>query len=274
MPREVVLLGSLVLTCFGTGIISPKVHIWTEKPQQPEDPLKVSCSFSRHNEHLVQVNWRRQEGNETPINIAVFNPNMGISRHPDYKEIVLLYNESDNNISIFLTKGNMKEKNSTYCCKFITFPDGNLESCIEIPVTAPEVPVSSRWTLRMDILGTLLVGIFLLLGITILLFKILKKRVRKYPQQGNLHETTECQRTEMTVETPQTQGSTLSSLHMNNLNGFGNIFRYKFGLGSGTGTFMPQPPSDFVSMENWLYYEGATPARTNVKTIKEQQPGT
>ncbi|XP_030043263.1 transmembrane protein PVRIG isoform X2 [Microcaecilia unicolor] len=268
MPRAVVLLGSLVLTCIGTGIFSPEVHIWAEIPQKAEDPVKVSCSLSRHAGHIVQVNWRRQEENETPVNVVVFNPNIGVYKHHDYKEVVQLHNESDNITSISLSKGNKTEKNSTYCCKFITFPDGNLEACIKVPDTAPEGSVSSRFTLRMDIFGTLL-GVFLLVGIIILLFNILRKRVRKSPQQGNLHQIPECQGTQMATETLRTQESTLSSLRSNNLNCFHNTFRYKFGSEGGRESFVPHPPSDFVTMENRLYYEGAAVAE-KVKNIKEQ----
>ncbi|XP_029437143.1 transmembrane protein PVRIG [Rhinatrema bivittatum] len=273
MPRALVLMGFLLLTCIETGIIIPRVHIWTETPQKQGEPLKVGCSLSRQDEHIVQVNWGRREWNETTTIIAVFHPKLGVSIHHEYRESLHLHRESDDNISISLSGGNRTDRNSSYCCKFITYPAGNTEACIGVSLTALEDPFSSKANLRTDVLGTLLVGACFLLGIIILLYNIVRTRVRRPLQHENLHHISE--RQGAATERPQARDGARRSFPawcMINLEYFSNVFHRKVAPRAGREPFPARPPADFVSMENKLYAEAAA-ATGHTRNGEEQQPG-
>ncbi|XP_077163095.1 nectin-1 isoform X3 [Paroedura picta] len=97
----------------------------------------LHCSFTNPNPNnvkITQVTWQKAT-NGSKQNVAIFNPNMGVSILAPYKERVLFQNPSTKDGTIHLLGLEMDDE-GVYICEFATFPSGNRENQLNLTVLA------------------------------------------------------------------------------------------------------------------------------------------
>ncbi|XP_078524507.1 uncharacterized protein LOC144797665 [Lissotriton helveticus] len=255
----------LLLASTDTGIIHENIHIWTNSPVSSKSPLQINCFLPRPNEHVSQVNWVRKSMNKTII--AVFNPGLGTYINPGYRENLQVHFKSDHNVSITLTRTDDLENGTSFCCKFVTYPSGSLEECLEIDFTKQksalaQCAVADGWygcsSLRTKYLVTLLVVAGLLVGIIILLCFIHNIRHRKSVQFAH-NERRSAKGTAMSLEVQHPAERALpdtpfSAFYvMINLDYFTNLFKARVGRSHTSHSSVSSQTAEFVTMENTLY---------------------
>ncbi|KAL8173634.1 UNVERIFIED_CONTAM: Nectin-1 [Gekko kuhli] len=111
----------------------------------------LHCSFTNPNPtnvKITQVTWQKAT-NGSKQNVAIFNPNMGVSILAPYKERVLFQSPSTKDGTIRLL-GLELDDEGVYICEFATFPSGNRENQLNLTVLGKRVrataggPVSER----------------------------------------------------------------------------------------------------------------------------------
>ncbi|XP_054853421.1 nectin-1 [Eublepharis macularius] len=96
----------------------------------------LHCSFTNPypNVKITQVTWQKAT-NGSKQNVAIFNPNMGVSILAPYKERVLFQSPSTKDGTIRLL-GLELDDEGVYICEFATFPSGNRENQLNLTVLA------------------------------------------------------------------------------------------------------------------------------------------
>ncbi|XP_015266470.1 PREDICTED: nectin-1, partial [Gekko japonicus] len=97
----------------------------------------LHCSFTNPNPtnvKITQVTWQKAT-NGSKQNVAIFNPNMGVSILAPYKERVLFQSPSTKDGTIRLL-GLELDDEGVYICEFATFPSGNRENQLNLTVLA------------------------------------------------------------------------------------------------------------------------------------------
>ncbi|POI23388.1 hypothetical protein CIB84_012864, partial [Bambusicola thoracicus] len=96
----------------------------------------LHCSFTNPlpNVKITQVTWQKVT-NGTKQNVAIYNPAMGVSILPPYKERVTFRNPSFKDGTIQLSRLELEDE-GVYICEFATFPTGNRESQLNLTVLA------------------------------------------------------------------------------------------------------------------------------------------
>nr|XP_033775090.1 nectin-1 [Geotrypetes seraphini] len=94
------------------------------------------CSFTNPhpNVKITQVTWQKAT-NGSKQNVAIFNPTMGLSILPPYKDRVVFQNPSFSDGTIQLSRIQLQDE-GLYICEFATFPQGNRESQLNLTVLA------------------------------------------------------------------------------------------------------------------------------------------
>ncbi|XP_028818975.1 uncharacterized protein LOC114769735 isoform X2 [Denticeps clupeoides] len=117
---------ALILVFLQAGISNSGISV-TQKWM--EGALNLTCTISG-NTTVTQINWVM--GASKQINLAIFHPKLGMYVPECYLEDVGIDGDKDHVCfsSLILKKGAMNESN-VFCCQFITFPAGKLESCID-----------------------------------------------------------------------------------------------------------------------------------------------
>uniref|UniRef100_A0ACB8EYM0 Nectin-1 n=1 Tax=Sphaerodactylus townsendi TaxID=933632 RepID=A0ACB8EYM0_9SAUR len=95
----------------------------------------LHCSFTNPNPtnvKITQVTWQKAT-NGSKQNVAIFNPNMGVSVLPPYKERVLFQSPSTKDGTIRLLDLELDDE-GVYICEFATFPSGNRENQLNLTV--------------------------------------------------------------------------------------------------------------------------------------------
>ncbi|XP_075046678.1 nectin-1 isoform X3 [Mixophyes fleayi] len=86
---------------------------------------------------ITQVTWQKST-NGTKQNVAIFNPAMGVSILPPYKERVVFQNPSIRDGTIHMNRLQLDDEGA-YICEFATFPTGNRESQLNLTVLAKPI---------------------------------------------------------------------------------------------------------------------------------------
>ncbi|XP_069502472.1 uncharacterized protein [Ambystoma mexicanum] len=267
MGRLAWLAALLLLVCSDTGIIYENLHIQADDPLSSTGPYRITCIYSSRKEHVSQVNWVRKSLKTNQTTIAVFNPRYGVFIHVPFRKTLQLHRVSNHSISITLTGKDLLENGTIYCCKFMIFPSGNLETCLKIDFTNPKHSYSRYnptegthccCSLKAGHLAAILVSASLLIGICIVLFCIQKMRHWKSIQlEQNERRSSECNHTSLGVHQPIRR--TLPDIPfaaayvMNNLDYFRSIFTARPDRALGIHSSSSAVAMDFVSMENRLY---------------------
>ncbi|XP_042199900.1 nectin-1 isoform X1 [Callorhinchus milii] len=99
----------------------------------------LHCTFVNNNPNIkiTQVTWQKAT-NGSKQNIAIFNPHMGVSVLPPYKDRVSFKNPSLDDATIRLWSLELEDE-GVYICEFATFPTGNRESQLNLTVFAQPV---------------------------------------------------------------------------------------------------------------------------------------
>ncbi|XP_069802563.1 nectin-1 isoform X1 [Dendropsophus ebraccatus] len=99
----------------------------------------LHCSFinPQPNVKITQVTWQKST-NGSKQNVAIFNPSMGVSVLPPYKERVVFQNPSIRDGTIQISRLQLEDEGA-YICEFATFPSGNRESQLNLTVLANPV---------------------------------------------------------------------------------------------------------------------------------------
>ncbi|XP_075460257.1 nectin-1 isoform X3 [Ascaphus truei] len=98
--------------------------------------VTLHCSFVNPlpSVKITQVTWQKST-NGSKQNVAIYNPSMGVSILPPYKERVVFQNPSFRDGTIQLTRLQLEDEGA-YICEFATFPTGNRESQLNLTVLA------------------------------------------------------------------------------------------------------------------------------------------
>lgn len=83
---------------------------------------------------ITQVTWQKTT-NGSKQNVAIFNPNMGVSILDPYKDRVKFQNSSIKDGTIKLSRLELEDE-GVYICEFATFPNGNRENQLNLTVLA------------------------------------------------------------------------------------------------------------------------------------------
>ncbi|XP_043933110.1 transmembrane protein PVRIG-like [Protopterus annectens] len=179
-PRCTLIIFILLLEFLKTGKSTAKIQMHTTATK-PGARVQLTCIFFGQGK-VVQVNWRKTAGlNQTRI--AVFHPEFGPYIHPDYRKAVKLENQTKTNVSLIIENFE-EEENVTYCCKYITFPSGNLEECARLMVENNTGISAKLLASYSDLLGILALAI--LSPIAVVIFFLIRKQ-RRPPVYENDH---------------------------------------------------------------------------------------
>ncbi|KAG8569522.1 hypothetical protein GDO81_014445 [Engystomops pustulosus] len=96
----------------------------------------LHCSFNnpQPSVKITQVTWQKST-NGSKQNVAIFNPAMGVSVLPPYKERVIFQNPSISDGTIQISRLQLQDEGA-YICEFATFPTGNRENQLNLTVLA------------------------------------------------------------------------------------------------------------------------------------------
>ncbi|XP_074158570.1 nectin-1 isoform X3 [Sminthopsis crassicaudata] len=96
----------------------------------------LHCSFSNPlpTVRITQMTWQKAT-NGSKQNVAIYNPNMGVSVLAPYRERVTFLQPSFTDGTIRLSRLQLEDE-GVYICEFATFPTGNRESQLNLTVLA------------------------------------------------------------------------------------------------------------------------------------------
>ncbi|XP_053545796.1 nectin-1 [Bombina bombina] len=96
----------------------------------------LHCSFVNPlpSVKITQVTWQKYT-NGSKQNVAIYNPNMGMSYLPPYRGRVKFQSPSYRDGTILLSQLQLEDEGA-YICEFATFPTGNRESQLNLTVLA------------------------------------------------------------------------------------------------------------------------------------------
>nr|KAF6355836.1 PVR related immunoglobulin domain containing [Myotis myotis] len=131
-PRALVLLLALLTLCITAG--TPEV--WVQVQMEATKPLSltVRCGFLGSDTiSLVTVSCVGADG-AGGTKLAVLHPELGTQQWPPAHQA-----HWETRTSVSLTLGGSEERslgpNTTFCCKFTSFPEGSQEACGNLLVT-------------------------------------------------------------------------------------------------------------------------------------------
>ncbi|XP_041093370.1 immunoglobulin domain-containing protein isoform X2 [Polyodon spathula] len=174
----------LVLVFLQSGSSNTKIEIRRSDRIEPGERLRLSCSLLGQ-DRITQINWIRVRGSNATV-LAVYHPVYG-SSVTDNDSSVSLQRDSESQVTLIVS-GPDRDWNQTvqYCCRFITFPSGTMEDCIN--AEAPEEPSTdalsaqqSNWILIGT--GVLLAGCLLTVtGVALTRRRVYRKSLFKVEQ--------------------------------------------------------------------------------------------
>ncbi|KAM6432185.1 nectin-1 isoform 3-T3 [Liasis olivaceus] len=98
----------------------------------------LHCNLVKINHtRITQVTWQKAT-NGSKQNVAIYNPNMGVSILPPYEERVVFQSPSITDGTIKLSQLQLDDE-GIYICEFATFPTGNRENQLNLTVLAKPV---------------------------------------------------------------------------------------------------------------------------------------
>ncbi|XP_060643757.2 nectin-1 isoform X1 [Anolis sagrei] len=106
--------------------------------------LHCSMTNPSPNVKITQVTWQKAT-NGSKQNVAIYNPNMGVSVLQPYKERVTFRDPSTKDGTIQLARLELEDE-GVYICEFATFPTGNRENQLNLTVLAKPINRMERTT--------------------------------------------------------------------------------------------------------------------------------
>ncbi|CAD7683960.1 unnamed protein product [Nyctereutes procyonoides] len=175
-PRALVLLLALLTLCITAG--TPEVWVQVQMEAAKSPSFTVRCGFlGSGSVSLVTVSSGGPDG-AGGTRLAVLHPEFGIQQWSPTHQA---HWETKTSISLTLeggSEGRSPSPNTTFCCKFVSFPEGSQEACgnpflntnqgLPAPTPAP--------ILRADLAGILGVSGVLLFGCVYLLHLLRRQR--------------------------------------------------------------------------------------------------
>ncbi|XP_038395222.1 LOW QUALITY PROTEIN: transmembrane protein PVRIG [Canis lupus familiaris] len=174
--RALVLLLALLTLCITAG--TPEVWVQVQMEAAKSPSFTVRCGFlGSGSVSLVTVSSGGPDG-AGGTRLAVLHPEFGIQQWSPTRQA---HWETKTSISLTLeggSEGRSPSPNTTFCCKFVSFPEGSQEACgnpflntnqgLPAPTPAP--------ILRADLAGILGVSGVLLFGCVYLLHLLRRQR--------------------------------------------------------------------------------------------------
>ncbi|XP_019485446.1 PREDICTED: transmembrane protein PVRIG isoform X1 [Hipposideros armiger] len=174
-PRALVLLLALLTLCITAGTPEVWVQIQMESTKSPF--FTVRCGFLGSSTiSLVTVSCGGPDG-ARGTKLAVLHPELGIQQWPPASQA---HWETRTSISLTMegSEGKSSSPNTTFCCKFTSFPEGSQEACSNHLLDSDQgLPAPTPASiLRADLAGILGVSGVLLFGCIYLLHLLHRQR--------------------------------------------------------------------------------------------------
>ncbi|XP_045316252.1 transmembrane protein PVRIG isoform X1 [Leopardus geoffroyi] len=175
-PRALVLLLALLTLCITAG--TPEVWVQVQMEATKSPSFTVRCGFlGSGSVSLVTVSSGGPDG-AGGTRLAVLHPEFGIQHWPPACQV---HWETKTSISLTLEEGSegiSPNPNTTFCCKFVSFPEGSQEACGNLLLSTDQglpAPTPSP-ILRADLAGILGVSGVLIFGCVYLLYLLHRQR--------------------------------------------------------------------------------------------------
>ncbi|XP_054445284.1 transmembrane protein PVRIG [Pteronotus mesoamericanus] len=169
-PRALVLLLALLTLCITAGTPEVWVQVQMEATKSPSFTIRCGLLGSSFISQ-VTVDCRGPNG-PGGTKLAVLDSEFGTKKWPPAHQV---YWETRTSVSLTLeeSEGRSPSPNTTFCCKFTSFPEGSQEACGNLLGTDQELPApSAAPILRADLAGILAISGILLLGCIYLLYML------------------------------------------------------------------------------------------------------
>ncbi|XP_005861211.1 PREDICTED: LOW QUALITY PROTEIN: transmembrane protein PVRIG [Myotis brandtii] len=173
-PRALVLLLALLTLCITAG--TPEVWVQVQMEATKSLSFTVRCGFLGSSTiSLVTVSCVGADG-AGGTKLAVLHPEFGTQQWPPAHQA-----HWETRTSVSLTLEGSEERslgpNTTFCCKFTSFPEGSQEACGNLLVTEQGLPApASAPILRADLAGIWGISGVLLFGCVYLLHLLHRQR--------------------------------------------------------------------------------------------------
>ncbi|XP_044603372.1 transmembrane protein PVRIG isoform X2 [Equus asinus] len=167
-PRALLLLLALLTLCITAGTPKVWVQVQTEAAKSPS--FTVRCGFLGSGSiSLVTVSCGKPDGAEG-ASLAVLHPEFGTELKAPARQA---HWETKTSISLTLegSEGRSPSPNTTFCCKFVSFPEGSQAACGNPSLSTDQAPV-----VRADLAGIWGVSGVLLFGCFYLLHLLRRQR--------------------------------------------------------------------------------------------------
>ncbi|EPY77799.1 hypothetical protein CB1_000537001, partial [Camelus ferus] len=167
-PRALGLLLALLTLCITAGTPEVWVQVQMEATESPS--FTVRCGFLGSGSiSLVTVSYGGPDGAGGTM-LAVLHPEFG-TQH--WAPACQAHWETRTSISLTLegSEGRSSSPNTTFCCKFTSFPEGFQEACGNLSLSTDQAPM-----LRADLAGILGVSGVLFFGCICLLYLLYRQR--------------------------------------------------------------------------------------------------
>ncbi|KAM9208945.1 transmembrane protein PVRIG [Dugong dugon] len=179
-PQPLALLLVLLTLCLTTGTPEVWVQIKMEATKVPS--FTIRCGFLGSGSiSLVTVSWGGPDV-AGGTRLAVLHPDFGTQQWAPARQA---HWEARTNISLTLggSEGKSPSPNSTFCCKFVSFPEGSQEACGNLLLrTDQDLPAPTPASiLRVHLAGIFGVSGVLLFG-CIFLLHLLQQRHWSVPR--------------------------------------------------------------------------------------------
>ncbi|XP_057606652.1 transmembrane protein PVRIG [Hippopotamus amphibius kiboko] len=174
-PRALGLLLALLTLCITAGTPEVWVQVQMEATESPS--FTVRCGFLGSGSiSLVTVSYGGPDG-AGGTTLAVLHPELG-TRH--WTPACQAHWETSTSISLTLegSEGRSSSPNTTFCCKFTSFPEGSQEACGNLSLSTDQglpAPTPAPM-LRADLAGILGVLGVLCFGCVYLLYLLCRQR--------------------------------------------------------------------------------------------------
>ncbi|XP_076996857.1 LOW QUALITY PROTEIN: transmembrane protein PVRIG [Tamandua tetradactyla] len=170
----------LLSLCITAG--TPEVWVQVQREATKVASFTVRCGFLGSGSiSLVTVSWGGPDG-AGGVRLAVLHPEFGTQHWAPARQV---HWETTTSLSLTLegAEGRSPSPNTTFCCKFASFPEGSQEACGNLLSTDQGIPVpTSTPFLRADLAGILGVSGVLLFGCCFLLHLLLRQRLWTVPK--------------------------------------------------------------------------------------------
>lgn len=216
-PRALVLLSALLTLCITAG--TPEVWVQLQMEATQSLSFTLRCGFlGPSNISLVTVSCGGPDG-AGGTKLAVLHPEFGTEQWPPAHQA-----RWETRTSVSLTLEGSEERslgpNTTFCCRFTSFPEGSQEACGSLLVTDQGFPApTSAFILRADLAGIWGISGVLLFGCVYLLHLLRRQRhwsvMKLQPPLSNpLTQAQAAAASQASLASPHIPYATISTNHL------------------------------------------------------------